>query len=434
MFSLYYHGFPASKMFLLDGGLSKWAEQGMAVTKDVPPAPARGTFKISNTNEDARVRLPEFVSASGDSEHNALVEALTPDWHFGEFVFLERGGHVPNASMMPTTDFFNADKTFKSPEEIKRMLAYQGVRPDQQVYTHCGGGGAAAVSFFAIKFMANYPKVKLYQESDMGWLADERGLPYWTYDAPQLMREARWLGSWGGKMLRSFGASQVSIVDVRPVEEFKEGHVPFALNIPADVFRRNLADPAKLADVLGPAGVNENFEAVVVSGAGVTKDSALAFVMLEKLGQKRVSLFTDTVEKWRQSGYTVATDATVVAPRKNQFDVSIPPTMYTATPRKGVIEADAKDSAGLYPKVFIASGKELPAKTQDGKVVHIPYTELLNDDGTPKAAKDIWNILVKAGVPRYAELICVSDDPGEAAANYFVLKLMGYPDIKVLLI
>ena len=35
-------------------------------------------------------------------------------------------------------------------------------------------------------------------------------------------------------------------------------------------------------------------------------------------------------------------------------------------------------------------------------------------------------------VPRYAELVSFSDDPGEAAANYFILKLMGYPDVKVL--
>ena len=40
--------------------------------------------------------------------------------------------------------------------------------------------------------------------------------------------------------------------------------------------------------------------------------------------------------------------------------------------------------------------------------------------------------LVKAGVPRYAEIISIADDPGEAAANYFILKLMGYPDVKVL--
>jgi len=54
-----------------------------------------------------------------------------------------------------------------------------------------------------------------------------------------------------------------------------------------------------------------------------------------------------------------------------------------------------------------------------------------NADGTPKAAKDIWAVLAKAGVPRYAEIVTFADDPGEAAAGYFVFKLMGYPDVKV---
>ena len=74
----------------------------------------------------------------------------------------------------------------------------------------------------------------------------------------------------------------------------------------------------------------------------------------------------------------------------------------------------------------------MPVKGPDGKVIHVPYTDLLNPDGTPKAAKDVWSILVKAGLPRYAEIICFADDPGEAAANYFILKLMGFPDVKVL--
>src|SRR5205085_12675589 len=93
---------------------------------------------------------------------------------------------------------------------------------------------------------------------------------------------------------------------------------------------------------------------------------------------------------------------------------------------------DAQSTKGIYPKVFIASGKDLPAKTPDGKVIHVVYTELLNADGSPKAAKDIWAILTKAGLTRYAELVCISDDPGEAAANYYILKLMGLPDVKVL--
>jgi 3-mercaptopyruvate sulfurtransferase SseA len=74
----------------------------------------------------------------------------------------------------------------------------------------------------------------------------------------------------------------------------------------------------------------------------------------------------------------------------------------------------------------------MPARLPEGKVIHVPYTDLLEANGTPKAAKDIWAALTKAGVPRYAELVSIADEPGEAAVNYFVLKLMGYPDVKVL--
>jgi len=291
---------------------------------------------------------------------------------------------------------------------------------------------AASVPYFALKFMLNYPKVKLYKESEMGWLSDERELPYWTYDAPFLMRETNWLQFWGGARIRTFGGAQVSIVDVRPADAFNQGHVPFALNIPADVFKANLTNPDKLAEILGPAGVNASLEAVVISGAGLTKDSALAFVMLERLGQRKVTVFMDSLEKWAQRGFAVTKDGTAVGPQKVPQDLSIPPTTYPGNFRKDVIIADPKSTQGLYPKVFIASGKNVPAKAQDGAVVHVPYTDLLNADGSPKAAKDIWNILAKAGVPRYAELVCFSDDPGEAAANYFLLKLMGYPDVKVL--
>jgi thiosulfate/3-mercaptopyruvate sulfurtransferase len=198
------------------------------------------------------------------------------------------------------------------------------------------------------------------------------------------------------------------------------------------VFKSNVANPAKLAEVLGPAGVNASDEAVVVSGAGLTKDSALAFVMLEKLGQSKVSLFMDSLDKWSQGGQKIAKNPTAVGPKKGPHDLSIPPTMYPENFRKDVVITDPKSTQGAYPKIYIASGKDVPAKAQDGKVVHVPYTDLVNADGTPKAAKDIWTVLAKAGVPRYAELVCFSDDPGEAAVNYFILKLMGFPDIKVL--
>ena len=431
-FDLYYHGFPPGNLFVLDGGLSKWQAAGGAVTKDPTPAPKPGTFRVAKLKEDVRVRLPEFLVASGDPANNALVEALDPDQHFGALKFFDRAGHIPNAIMTPSADFFNADKTFKSTDEIKRMLAYLGIKPEQQVYAHCGGGIAASLPFFATKIMLGYPKVKLYKESQLEWLLDERGLPFWTFDAPNMQREKNWLSSWGNPMLRHFGVSKINIVDVRSAEAYQQGHVPYAVSIPADIFKRHLATPGKLAEVLSASGVNAAFETVIVSDGGLNANSALAFLMLEKLGQKKVSVLLNGVDDWGLGDFALTKVATIVGSAKSPQDLAVPTTTFTANVRPDILIGEPSATPGPYPKVYIASGKTMPAKVQDGKVIHMPYTELVNADGTPKAAKDIWTILVKAGLPRYAEIICFADDAGEAAANYFILKSMGYPDVKVL--
>jgi 3-mercaptopyruvate sulfurtransferase SseA len=431
-FDLYYHGFPAKDLVVLDGGLAKWQAAGGAITKDPTPAPQAGNFRV-RLQEDVRVRLPEFLVASGDPANNALVEALDPEQHFGGARFFDRAGHVPNAIMTPAMDFYDADKTFKSPEEIRRMLSYLGIKPEQPVYTHCGGGIAASVPFFAAKFMLDYPKVKLYKESQLEWVRDDRGLPFWTYDAPNMTRDKNWVNGWNNPMMRSFGVSKLSLVDVRPAESFKQSHVPFAINVPADVFRSNLATPGKLAEILGAAGVDVTYEAVIVSEKGLTPDSALAYLMLERLGQKRVSVLTDSVDDWGFAGLPLEKATDVADPKKPPPGMFTKPRAYPVSLRQGAVVNNAQGTSGIYPKIYIASGKALPAKVPDGKVIHVPYTDLINADGSPKAAKDIWNTLVKAGVPRYAELISVADEPGEAAANYFILKLMGYPDVKVLL-
>ena len=437
-FQLVYNGFPADKLAVLDGGLAKWQADGHPVTKDATPAPAPGSFKVTRVNEQERTRPAELVAASGERRGNVLVDAMGSENHYGSGMF-GKGGHIPYAVSMPAEDFFNADKTFKSPDEIRRMAAYFGIRPDQEVHAHCGGGGAAAVPYFALKHVAGHSKVKLSVESQMGWLQDDRELPFWTYASPAMIRDAEWLPSWGGRMMRMYGISKVSVVDVRAPAAYAQGHVPFAVSVPGESFRSNASDPKRLAELLGASGVDPSHEAVVVSGGGVTKDAALAYVMLEKLGQKRVSIFMDSLDsmdaldKMARMNFGVTKEATIVGKPTKPTDMTVAPVNYVATAREGITTAGAKASEATYPRVFIASGAAVPARAVDGKVIHVPYTQLLKPDGTPKAARDIWAVLAKAGVPRYAEIVSYSDDPGEAAANYYILKLMGFPDLKVLI-
>ena len=431
-FSLFYYGFPLKNLHILDGGMAQWSAQKLPVSQTVEKAAKPGNFSIQAVKADHKTSVNEMLLAAGDTQANALVEALGADWHFGQALNYNRRGHIPYAIMAPAADFYNADKTFKSPEEVRRMLQHLGVRPEQNVFTHCGGGIAGSVAFFAIKFIAEYPKVKHSTESQLGWLHDARDLPFWTYDAPYILRDSEWLQWWGGQRTRSLGSIHVSVVDVRSAEEHKEAHLPFALNVPASTFRAQLQTPAALRPVLGAAGVNPAHEAVIVSGKGIDKDAALAYVLLESLGQKKVSILTDSLDQWAAKGFQLRDTPTVVAPKAKRYDLAVPPVRYESATREDVLITDAARNKGLYPKVFLASGAQLPKARLDGKVVHVPYTALLDAEGKPKAANVIWDTLTKAGVSRYSELVTVSDDAGEAAANYVVLKLMGYPNIKTL--
>jgi 3-mercaptopyruvate sulfurtransferase SseA len=431
-YELYYHGFPESDLFILDGGLAKWEATGGTVTRE-PATPKAGNFRVSATREDARVRLNEFMSATGDTTNYAVVEALEPTYHYGGTQWFSLAGHVPNARMMPTADFYNADKTFKSPEEIRRMATYLGIKPEQKIESHCGGGIAATVPFFALRFVSGYPNVRVYRESQLEWLQDERGLPMWTYDAPNMKRDAPWVNSWNARMLRMYGVSQLSVIDVRPEDAYRQGHVPYALNIPADVFRSNFNDPKKLAELLGPAGVDPAHEAVIVSAGGINEASALAYLALEKLGQKKVSVMMESVDDFGLRGFPLAKEPTIVGAPKSPQDMAVRPAVYKASARAGITVENANETRGVYPKVFVASGKNVPPRSPGATVVHVPYTDLVNANGTPKPAAEIWNILAKAGVPRYAEIIVYADEPGAAAVNYYVMKLMGFPDVKVML-
>lgn len=432
-YDLYYHGVPAEDIHLLDGGFTRWQAAGGAVTKEPTPTPAPGNIRVTQVRAEQRTRLPEFLAASGDRTGHVLVEALEPAYHYGAQKFFDRPGHVPGAVLMPGEDFFNADKTMKSPEEMRRMLRYLGVQPGQVLHSHCGGGVAAAVPWFALQFVAERPQVRLYLESQREWLRDERSLPFWTYAAPHLLRDSAWLSGWNGAMLRMYGAAELNLVDVRPAERYALGHIPFALNIPAETFRRHLGQPEALAALLGPAGVNPSHELVLVAEQGLTPDAALAFLALAQAGHPKLSVLLDTHDDWALRGHELTKEPTRVGPRRGMKDLAVPAASYPARPRDGVVVSGPLKPRGEYPPVVLALGRQAPAPALagDAKLLHLPYTELLEADGKPKAAGALWQQFQKAGVPRYGELLLVADDPAEAAVGYVVFRLMGWPDVKV---
>jgi thiosulfate/3-mercaptopyruvate sulfurtransferase len=422
---LLHQGVPADSLFILDGGLHRWQAAGGAVTTEATPVPPPGQIRITARRDDIRVRLPEFLAAGADLQRHALVDALEPDYYFGGAAFFDRAGHVPGAKLMPSSDFFNADKTFKSAAEIQRMADHLGLGRDQQIHTHCGGGGAATVPFFALKFLLGYPRVTLFLESQMGWLQDDRQLPFWTYAEPRLLRDTPWLKAWSSPMLRGFGLSAVTVVDLRPPEDFRAGHLPQSVNLPASSLRALQHAPDALAALLRQAGLDPSHEAVLVSEGGLNRDSALALWLLERAGQRRVSLYLGHVDRWAELGLDVVRPTPAAAAAGQATPAQARGTGLTVAVPGGAARG------GHFPVVHIASGDRLPTRVPAGRMLHLPHAGLVQADGVPRPAADIWARLDKAGVPRLAQLVLVADDPADAAMNYVVLRLMGFADVTV---
>lgn len=438
-FDFVHRGWPRRDVALLDGGMARWRATGGAVTKEPTAPPVPGSFAVTGTDESLRARLPEVLEASGQPTRHTLVDALEPASYYGGFSFFDRAGHLPHAVLWPSAELFNDDKTWKSPPEIRRMAAHLGLRADKPVITYCGGGIAAAAPLFALRELAGFPQTRLFVESQLAWVQDERELPLWTVARPTLLRSTPWLKTWTNPMLRSFATLRVDIVDVRPAEAWRLGHLPFALNLPAEALRTELARPDAaaaargIADLAAAAALDPLREAVIVADGGLSREAALAFVALELAGQKRTSILLDSVERWAEQGQQVARPRPdAPAPRA---------TAYRPAPRADVLSrgpnattATAMVGSSGYPTVAVSVGREPPAAPSSAATppaIHLPYTALLGPDGAPKAAKDLWSTIAKASVPRYAQVQLSADDPGEAAIAYVVFRLMGWPEVRM---
>lgn len=453
---LVHHGLPAAGLRLLDGGMAAWVAAGGEVTQAATPTPAPGQVRLGAVDPSVRVRLPEFLAASADPARHVLLDALDPDYYYGGAAWFHRGGHVPQATLLPAGDFYNADKTFKPAAEMRRMLAHLGIRPEQTVLTHCGGGGAAAVPFFALKYLLGHGDVRMFQESQLGWVQDPRDLPLWTYAAPTLWRDTPWLRTWASPMFKGMGLSKVSVVDVRPAADFALGHVPLALNLPA------LAAPgaAELTPEqrdqwrrqLDLAGIPPEHEAVVLADGGLNAAAASAFLALEQLGQRRVSIYMDSVELWAAAGgelnrprLAATSSATSSAASSAASSTSSPTAMPTSAaapvsarrPAAAAVAPAARfvdattAGQGVYVPVYVDAGATPSARSTPGTRVHLPAAQLLQSDGRPKPAKDLWKLMAAAGVPRYARIVLYADAPGDAAINYVVFRLMGFADLSL---
>lgn len=159
-----------AQLKILDGGWTKWVQEKRPVTTD-EPEPTRGDFslKARTPNPDVVATLDEVKRASETGSAKVLDVRRMSEFT-GEEVRAKHGGRVPNAihSFWHENLNWDADRTFREDDEIKRRPELGNVGKDDPVITYCQGGVRAANAALALR-LAGFRNVKVYDGSWAEW-------------------------------------------------------------------------------------------------------------------------------------------------------------------------------------------------------------------------------------------------------------------------
>jgi len=161
----------AKDVRLLDGGRVKWEKDGRALTTAVTTK-AKGNFTATRLDKSLRATLlQDIIPVAKKRVKTDLIDIRSADEFSGKIFapagFQElavRAGHIPGAINVPWGSNVNADGTFKTVAELKKLYADKGVDGKQPIITYCRIGERSSLTWFVLSEILGYD-VKNYDGS-----------------------------------------------------------------------------------------------------------------------------------------------------------------------------------------------------------------------------------------------------------------------------
>lgn len=156
---------------LLDGGRVKWEKDGRGFTTIVP-SPTAGNFSATKADRSIRASLNRDVIPAVRKKGSVdMVDIRSADEYSGKIFapagFQElavRAGHIPGAVNVPWGLNVNADGTFKTVVELKKLYADKGIDGKKTIITYCRIGERSSLTWFVLSEILGY-EVKNYDGS-----------------------------------------------------------------------------------------------------------------------------------------------------------------------------------------------------------------------------------------------------------------------------
>lgn len=162
-----------ARVSILNGGMSLWRAQGRPLVS--------GEERHAASHFEACLQPGWCVDAEAVAEamsdpQACLLNALSREQFRGEGgAHYGRPGHIPGSISLPAAQAFEADSMiWRSREQLRALFQQAGLAAHgQRVITYCGGGIAASVIGFALRW-ADWADAQLYDNSLLEWSADAR--------------------------------------------------------------------------------------------------------------------------------------------------------------------------------------------------------------------------------------------------------------------
>ncbi len=160
---------------IMDGGRAKWEQENRPLVKEVPEYP-RTTYSAKEADKSIRAFRDDIFKHLETKQ--PLVDVRSPKEYSGELTHMPnypqegatRGGHIPGAVSIPWSQAVNeADSTFKTPEELRAIYEGKNVNADGDVIAYCRIGERSSLTWFVLKYLLGYEKVRNYDGSWTEW-------------------------------------------------------------------------------------------------------------------------------------------------------------------------------------------------------------------------------------------------------------------------